>query len=228
MLSILKESVKKVIAHPVVILLFFCMLAAQALVGFGFVKINEIIFDQSSIVHTIWFIIYTCVVLLIVSICTVCIIRCLLGTKHSLIQLSLKNILVILFTILIYNLTFFVSNYLAYFVGKSLALSTGAAKVLFFTIFFIGLISLLLFISFSSFFLVKTNQSVVASISKSASFVRSHYLDVLAVFVLFFVLLELSGFLQNISILFFSLTEIINYVIIYPLFAAVLATIINE
>lgn len=229
-MNLVKNSFNAVISKPLASAYSFAMLIVQIMFASIFLKVNDLIFSSSQTVHTIWFIIYLLSLLFVISIFVVLMLSVLFSKKYSFKQnlnLSFRNLVIILVMVILYNLIFFASNWIAFQIGKSFLMSTNNAKILFSSLFFIGIMIFLLFVSLSSFFLVRDNFSIIRSLKASFKFMKKNYIKVLAIFVVFYFLLRLSA-LVTYEFSLFSLTELINYLIIYPSFASFLANIINE
>jgi len=109
-----------------------------------------------------------------------------------------------------------VAFYGAFFIGRIFDLGVGAAQFVFILIYFIGLIGVLIFLTFSSFYLVLEGLIIVGSMRKSVRLVKKEYLATLSLIVILFVVL----FLLNSVSGFFG--DILEYAFFVPLLALVL------
>jgi len=91
--------------------------------------------------------------------------------------------------------------YGGFFIGKIFGIGNGGAQFIFMMIYFIGLIGILIFLTFGSFYLVIYDLKVRESLSKSVRFVKREYLAVLSLSVILFVILfflnQISGYLGD-------------------------------
>ena len=108
------------------------------------------------------------------------------------------------------------AHYGSFYLGKALELNIGAAQFLFVLLYFIGLVGILIWFSFSSFFLVYENKGVKGSIKMSFGFVRRNYLDTLVLSVALFVILFFVNKIQG------NLGNAIEYILLIPYFVLVI------
>ena len=123
----------------------------------------------------------------------------------------MKNFVIIVLILAVYNAIRFAAHYSAFYIGKAISLDVNAAKILFFIIFFVGLAGILIFLAFSSFFLIVYNLSIKQSINSSFSYVSKNYPLVLSLTILFFIINESLS-----KINYPLIVDIINSLIIVP------------
>jgi MFS family permease len=104
-----------------------------------------------------------------------------------------------------------VAHYVAFVIGKALNLGIDPARFLFMLVYLFGLIGFLIFLTFSSFFLVWKNLSVPESIKASVKFVKRNYLSVLSLSVVIFVVFFLVARVTEV------ISELLEYLILVPL-----------
>jgi len=132
----------------------------------------------------------------------------------------LKIFVIILITLLIYNIVQQVAYYLATFIGRSLSLDLNPAKFLFFILYFLGLSGILIFFSLSTFTLIIRESSILESIRSSIKIVKQNYLFVLSVFVILFVISEISSLVNS------TFNELLSALIITPLISLIFTNLI--
>ncbi|MEK6855146.1 MAG: hypothetical protein AABX73_02905 [Nanoarchaeota archaeon] len=103
-----------------------------------------------------------------------------------------------------------ITHYTTLFAGRFLELSILSAQIIFVLIYFLLLVGILIFFSFSSFYLVIYNLSLKESIKNSFSLVRREYLSVLTLTIIFFLAFFFLGRVEGL------LGELIEYVILIP------------
>lgn len=187
----------------------------------------------SSLALTVWLVIFS-----LISILAVSYVSCgLIGMSKEIIskkrspaffkyskKFFLRNFVIILIIILIYNTIRLVSFYSAYYIGKSLTLSVENAQILFTSIYFIGLAGLAIFFTFSNFYLVIKDYSIIKSIKRSFSLVKKEYLNTLTIILIFFVLISFIDTYINYSVLnIISVGELIKTLFVYPILFLVLS-----
>jgi membrane protease YdiL (CAAX protease family) len=126
--------------------------------------------------------------------------------------------------IIIYNIIRLAAQYSAFYIGKALALSLAYAQALFVAVYFIGLIGIAIFLTFSSFYIVFKGTSIITSIKNSISLVKKNYLSTLTIILIFFIIITLlDSYLAYPIFNIISVGELIKTLFIYPLFFLVLA-----
>lgn len=139
----------------------------------------------------------------------------------------LKNFLIIVFMLVIYQIINLVSIYGVRYLSHFLGLSLLYAQIFFFIVYFAGMIGIMAFLTFSSFILIIKNISLSNSIKESIKIVKSNYFGTLSIIFIFFVVnqildLSISGFWNGI------LFELVNSLIIIPYLALVLVRFVID
>lgn len=101
--------------------------------------------------------------------------------------------------IAVYGIINYLSLYIARQIGQFFNLQLNAALVLFIALYFIGIAGILIFLTFSSFYLVLKNLPILESIKRSIKFVKSNYAEVLTAGILLYILDYFIGYLGQIS-----------------------------
>ena len=110
-----------------------------------------------------------------------------------------------------------IAHYSAFFISTQLNLSIRPAQLLFLLIYFGALAFFLLFISFSSFYLVLYDLSLKNSVKSSVKFVKKNYLLAISIETILFVAF---WFLNKLPSIF---NEFIQYIVIIPLFVFIVS-----
>src|SRR3989344_3668014 len=133
----------------------------------------------------------------------------------------LRSFFVILFILISSLLIGRIAHYGALYIGRAAGLETANAVIVFVLIYLLGLLSLLIFLTFSNFMLVIKNLKIHRAVYESIKFVKKEYLATLilnlAFFALFFALDWIRGFIGD--ILLFGL--------LLPYFVAVLTRFVE-
>ena len=79
------------------------------------------------------------------------------------------------------------------------------------------------FLTFSSFFLIYKNLSIIKSFKESVKFVNNNYFSVLAILIVFCFIWILVSYLSVFVIWGLSLSELLSTIILYPYFFVVLS-----
>lgn len=226
-------ALKNYVKNPIIIIPFFLILVFQAIFQIISFKINESILNQGAFIHYLFFGVFLFVSLSVLSFFLSGAISLSLASFNRKakikdftdgIKLSHKNFIIILFTIIIFNIILFFSKATSFYLGKNFSIEVNTAGVIFLVFYILLIMFTLTFISFSNFILISEKISIYTSIKRSIRFVKSNYLSVLIMFIVFFILNELNFRLSNIMIKsLISLSEIINFLFIYPLLALVFA-----
>ena len=112
----------------------------------------------------------------------------------------------------------------AFYIGKSFNLAINSAQVIFVLIYFIGLVGLLIFVTFASPLLIIKDLKFKDSIKSSIKLVKKEYLATLGLstilFILFFLINKIPGIIG----------EILEYAVIVPYLSIILTrfVIISE
>jgi hypothetical protein len=229
-MQLIKKSVNDVIKNPQVILFSILILTFQIIFGVLFFKIIYSSLGGSNLQGYILLISGYIITSLFLSPLLILMIKPFFKQNSAKnLKLFINNFIILFIMILVYNIILKVANFISTNIGMALNLSVDAYKLLLFIIIFSGIIFIMQFLSLSSFFLVKNDSSFLKSIKSSIKFVKFNYIYVLSIFIIFFVFLEMSNRLLNINIFIFtSISEVVNFVIIYPLLASVLANLIKS
>lgn len=133
----------------------------------------------------------------------------------------MKNFLIVLIVLVVYNILRLVSHYAAFYIGKAFQLPLSQASFVFYLIYFAGLALVIIYLALASFVLVIFESSVGKSIKKSIELVRSNYLFIFSIFVIFFVIDSLINMINAPLI-----QEIIDSLIIIPYLSLILTRIV--
>ena len=133
----------------------------------------------------------------------------------------LKNFLIMLLILALSQLFKFGTIFGITFVGLKLGLAPSYAQILYFLAYFASLAGILIFLTFSSFYLIIYNLKVQESIKKSIAFVKKNYLYTLSILIIFFVISQVLSTYMGPLIRGFLL-ELINSVLIIPILSLVL------
>ncbi len=128
----------------------------------------------------------------------------------------LKNFLIVLLIILISIIVGRIAHYGALFIGQALDFNVNTAVPVFVLIYFVGLIGILIFLTFSNVFLVVRDLSVWESMKSSMRFVRKEYLATLSFSVIFFIVYFLVNKIPGIF------GDVVAYVFVVPFFVLIL------
>jgi hypothetical protein len=122
---------------------------------------------------------------------------------------------------IIYFLFNLSSYYIAFTFSSALNASIGAAKIIFFIVYMALLLGIVIFVTLAPFF-ASLSFSPLASIKKSAVFVKHNYLKVLLYFLVFFVISWLISPLPQ------AISSAIQTIILTPYFVIVFLSLISE
>lgn len=144
----------------------------------------------------------------------------------SAIKFWLSNFLIFIFLFLIYNIlingSLFLYTKLMLYLLPYFEIPIVAFKAIAFLISAFWICAVLLFLAFSNFFAVIKNQKTKQAVKSSIKFVKSHYLETLAlsiiIFITFFLLSQLP---QKIS-------DFLNYALIIPFYTLLITRFILE
>lgn len=139
-------------------------------------------------------------------------------------KLWIPNFVVILITALALYLILILANLIALYIGKFFTLSLSSAQIIFFIIYFIGLL-LILFLTYASFILVSKNLTIMNSIKHGISLAKKEYLLTLSVVLIFFVLNQIVSYLSSIHS---SIPALINSLILFPYLVLILTKIVQD
>ncbi len=224
-LKIFKDSFQDLIKNPVISIPSVLLLIFSIFLSKLSVKINYSLTNTFSI--TTWLIFYSLISLLFMSF----FFSSLIGMsgeaikgKTSIISIVkyprrfwLSNFIIILIILLLYNLVNFISHYSSLFIGKALEASLQTAQIIFYLFYFTGLVGIMIFMTFSSFFLILKNKTIIGSIISSFNFVKNNYIYVLLCLLSFFIVGELIKLTPTIA------QEFIGAIFLTPYISLVLA-----
>lgn len=219
--SLIKESLKEIYGKPLIVLLSLVLWA----VLFGVSKIGgSFAYDLTTTGGNVgWSIFVSIVAMLVISFIFSGMIGIVKSKKEmwkSLLDNSRKfvfrNFIVMLIILIITIAVFWVSFGLAFGIGRLFAMQPQTAAVVFALLYFIGLVGILIFFTFSSFYLVIENLKVGASLRKSFKLVGREYLATLSLLVILFVL----GYLFNLIPGIYG--ELLIYLLLVPFVVTVM------
>jgi len=227
--SLFKDSLYAYLKNPVLIVPTGILLILLVAFSNFSVFLNKVL--TSEIQLKIWLVVYTLISIIVVSF----LLSALIGMSgevlekraklkrgiHYVKKYGIKNLVLIVIFLVSYNIINFFAYYSSLSIGKLLNLEVESAKSVFLTIYFVGLIGVIIFLTFSSFYLVLKNKTIVGSIKSSARLVEKRYIETLCVILVFFVIYKIFD-LIDIRVV----TEIINAVFIVPYFSLVLTKFI--
>lgn len=229
--SILKDSIKSFYKNPILMLPSLILLVFFVFFSQLSSNINYALQDLVSL--TVWTILFSLISLIVISFFLSGLIGMSFKILEKKIKISdlfkygwkfwLKNFIIILIIILTYNIIRYLAHDLSFFIGTFLNLDVKIAIFIFFFFYFAGLIGIIIFLTFSSFYLIINNCSIFKSIKKSFIIVKKNYIYTLIILLLFFVINNLLNLIQNKWIIEFA-----NAVIIYPYFSLVLSRFLLE
>jgi len=209
-----------IITFPTILLFIFLILFSNISV-----EINNLL--NTNILLTIWLVIFSLISLAVIAF----FFSGLIGMAYESVRketkigdmwsysrrLWFKNFLIIFAVLIVYNVLRYLAHKIALLVGYSLNLEANAATGVFFVLYVAGLMGVIIFLTFSSFYLVIKNKGVWVSIKESARLVKGEYLGTLSIILVFFVVNgALSLWDQD------AIVEVINTLFIIPYMALVL------
>ena len=231
--QIIKKSVVNLCKNPILILPSLIILIMFFLISKTSVRINSYLSLNNlnnAVFSTSWLALFVLISLLIISFLFSGLIGAssvTLKRKATLKDLFvfgkkywLKNFVAIFLILIISDLVFFASLYSSFYIGKTVNLSLRPAQALFFLALFIGMALVVIFFTYSSFFLIIKNLSIRNSIKSSFRFVKSNYIHTLALLLIFFVV---DWFLEFLEFIHPYLSEIVTSLILVPLLALALS-----
>lgn len=181
---------------------------------------------KTSLSSTLWLIFYFVVwFVLLSSLSFVLIILSsrIIGRKH---KIKLRNIIKFLFLSLISLIVFMLINLISYFsagyIGRLFSLEINTALSVYVLIYLALILCSLIFLTFSSFFAILSNNSILACLKKSISVVRSNYIFIVLIGA---ALYGIDYFSSNIFETTPIIREAIFYLLIIPYLFIVLTRI---
>ncbi len=127
------------------------------------------------------------------------------------------NFILIFLIIALYNLIRYIAHNVALLVLKPFNVPLNIAQGAFFILYFAGLVGILIFLTFSNFYLIIKDLNITNAIKKSVSLVKKNYTYVLPIIVIFFVADAVLN-LINIRLLY----ELVNAIFIVPYLSLIL------
>ena len=209
-----------ILAAPPILLLGFMFIFSKLSV-----QINNQLNTELEL--TLWLVIFSIISLLTISF----FLSALIGMSYDAIKnksklsnlllysrkFFFKNFIIILIILIIYNSVQFISTFIVFHIGKALYLELKFAQVLYFLILFAGLLDIIIFMTFSSFYLIIKNASIKESIYDSISLVRRNYVQILSVLIIFFVFNSLINLIEKKIIV-----DLINSIFTLPYISLIL------
>lgn len=228
-ISLFKDSLSDLIRNPVIalpsILLFIFFILFQKVS----VNVNYSLENIGSIAITSWLVFFVLFSLMAISY----VFSGMISLSKSIISKNkplkfsnflngangffLKNFIISIIILILYNLIQFTSFYLAFFIGKFLSLEALQASIIFFLLFFLGTIFILILLTYSPFLLVLNKFSIESAIKKSTKLTSKQYIPTLSILIIFFALQKSLLYLPQIAY------ELVSAIITIPLFILVLA-----
>lgn len=127
------------------------------------------------------------------------------------------NFILIFIIIALYNLIRYLAHNIALLVLKPFNVPLNIAQGVFFILYFTGLVGIIIFLTFSNFYLIIKDLNITEAIKKSVSLVKKRYTYVLSIIIIFFVVDSLLN-LANIKLLY----ELVSAIFIVPYLSLVL------
>ncbi len=230
-IKIFKKSFYDYCKNPIIIAPGFSLLIFFIVFSKLSVKINYGL--QNTPALTLWLIFFSIISLLVISL----ILSGLIGMTSDIMKKKdgiksflyncrkfwFGNFIIILIIILAFNIIRYVAHNLAFFLGRSLNLEVDIAAALFFLLYFGGILSSLIFLTFANISLIVYKKSILESMRKSFYIVKKNYIETLLILILFFVVNEiLIRFIPSYGI------ELINAIFIVPYYALILTRFVIE
>jgi len=224
--EILKKSLYDLYRNPAVILPSLILFVLLTLLSVLSADVNKWL--NSNILLTIWLVFFSLLSLLIIAF----FFSGLIGMSVEVIRKKssvfdffkyskkfwLKNFIIIVIIILVYNVIRYLAHNFALLIGNALNLSVNLAQGVFFLLYFAGLIGIIIFFTFSSFYLIIENRGILKSIDKSFWLVKKRYIYTLSILILFFLINRILDLSQ--SDIFIELS---NSIIIIPYLSLLLS-----
>jgi len=222
-----------VIIIPSILLLLFSLILSQ--ISY---RINNALTNNTSLIITIWLILFTLVFFLAFSYFYSGLIYAGFLSINKKVKLKeifqgsnkywMKNFFAILLIIISYSIVNNIVAALAFFIGKYLGLPLQTATFFFYFLYFLGLVGFTVFLTFTSFFLIRNNHSLYKSIKESISFTARNYIATILTLFIFFIITEVLTLLDNlVSWPYFTPSELLCYLVIYPLLVLILARLVD-
>ena len=237
MKDFLLSSLRQYLKNPLIIIFFVFILVTQYLLEIISFKVNSEIVLSSYLVHSIWlaagFAISVLLFSFFISLAISFSFRSMdrkasMSHLFSGVRHTHKVFVLMLVNILVFSLAFGVS-YLFQIFAENIKITPLIFQVTVFVVYMADILGILIFLSFSFFACISEDISIMQSMKRSWYFVKKNYLTVLMLFVSLFIISQLVNLASG--IIFFeliSLTEIINFFIVYPLMAIFFSRFYNS
>ncbi len=225
LLSLFSNSLINLYKNPILVIPPMLLLGFMNILSKLSVQINYQLNTKFAL--TLWLIFFSIISLLIISF----FLSGLIGMSYDAIKgkaklnrffyyskkFWLRNFIVILIILILYNIVQFAPTFIVFYIGKALALELKPAQFLYFLILFVGLIGIIIFMAFSSFYLIIKNISIKESIYNSILLVKKNYISVLAIVLLFFIFNSFINLIEKKIIV-----DLINSVFTLPYISLIL------
>jgi len=227
-ISDLKESVRAFAFNPILFVpMILLFIVTYALSNLSY-TINHSLTENYKII--IFTIIYSLALLSVISFFLVTLIslaaQSLSGKpifRKALAQAGkhwFRGLISILIIMIVFVFIWSVANYGVLYLGQFLNLGTKSAELLFFLVYFGGIIGILTFFTLSNFYIVLKELPLRQSISASFGKVKRNYPFVLSVYVVFYVINEITLLAGQ------TISEMIGLFIITPLLAILFSRLV--
>lgn len=225
LIKIFRESFYNLFKNPIIILPSLMLYIIFIIISDLSVKINYKL--QTSLSLGIWVISFSIISLLISSF----FLSGLIGMSFQAIKRRTKfrdlfyysskfffpNLILVFLIIVVYNIIRYVAHNLALLILKPFNVPLHIAQGVFFLLYFAGLVGIIIFLTFSNFYLIIKDMTISNAIKNSVSLVKKKYIYVLSIIIIFFIINELLN-LTNIRILY----ELVNAIFIVPYLSLIL------
>src|SRR3989344_1815486 len=194
--KIILESIKDLIKNPKLIISGIILWIFIFLFSKLSSSVNKIFVNTSSLI--IWLVIFSIISLTAFSF----VFSGMIGTSSDIIkrkgerylsglfkysrEFFLKNLIILIIISVIGSLIWIIVFYLGMRLGQLMGLDVSSATILYILIYFVFIISTIIFLTFSGFILVLENKGIVESIKKSIKFVKRNYIETLVLNILIF------------------------------------------
>ncbi|MBX4212616.1 hypothetical protein KW787_04150 [Candidatus Pacearchaeota archaeon] len=218
---VLYSSLQDLVKSPIIVVLSLLLFAAFSFLSFVSTKIILAQGNSSNVIF--WIVGFALIVLYIGSF----FLSLMIGISRDIVErrkrklsyfsYTSKNFIVILFVLLLGRILYAISNAVA--VLAIPLLHEYSIGVLFLLI-AVSLLGVLIFFTFSSFYLVIKDTSLKGAFRQSMSFVKRNYLSVLSLLIIFFIIYAILN--EAIAAKSTLAAEIIHWLIVFPYFILVL------
>ncbi|MBX4196830.1 hypothetical protein KW805_04545 [Candidatus Pacearchaeota archaeon] len=222
----LLSSLKDLVKNPWLILPSLLLFGVLSLLQFISYKVVPHL--QNSLTATVWFIIFTVLVLVAGSFFLSIMMGLYAFGKNPLSysKYTLRNFVIIALTLIVgsallmpqYGLSSLIAFLTLPFLGQF-------SVIILFLLIAASLLGVLIFMSFASVFCVVKNLGIISSFKHSIHFVKKNYLSVLSMILFFFVLYAILSFISLQSII---ISDIIHWLLVFPWFIRVLTKFVKQ